>query len=82
MDETAALDLATARYRETEATHESARQDAIAAVVDALRAGIRPTDVVAHSPFTAAYVRRLARDNGIEPAAKRASRPVPGREAS
>lgn len=77
MDETAALDLATARYRETEEAHEAARLDTVAAVVDALRAGIRPTDVVAHSPFTAAYVRRLARENGIEPATKKASRPVP-----
>lgn len=78
MDETAALDLATARYRETEAAHEAARQDTVAAVIDALRAGIRPGDIVAHSPFTAAYVRRIARENGIQPATRKASRPVPG----
>ncbi len=77
MDETAALDLATARFRETEAAHEAARQDAVGAVVDALRAGIRPADIVAHSPFTAAFVRRIARENGIQPAGRRASRPAP-----
>lgn len=77
MDETAAIDLATARYRKTEAAHEAARQDAIAAVLDALRAGIGHSDVVAHSPFSAAYVRRLAWENGIEPAGRSASRPVP-----
>jgi hypothetical protein len=38
------------------------------AVLAALRAGMRPTDVTARSPFTAAYVRRLAREAGIEPA--------------
>ncbi|MCF2527353.1 hypothetical protein [Yinghuangia soli] len=81
MDETAAIDLATARYRETEQAHEAARQDAIAAVTDALRAGIRQSDVVAHSPFTASFVRRLARENGIKAAHKRASRPVPDTES-
>jgi len=62
------LDQATARYRETEAAHNTARDEAIEAVVDALESGARPTDVTARSPFTAAYVRRIARDNGIEPA--------------
>lgn len=68
MDHLAALDQATRRYRETEAAHGEARAATIKAVVDALRAGERPTDVTSHSPFTPAYVRRLARENGIEPA--------------
>ncbi|MBX7464947.1 hypothetical protein [Streptomyces sp. NPDC057910] len=62
------LDKATSRYRKTEADHHSARDAAVEAVVEALRAGERPTDVTNRSPFTAAYVRRIARDNGIEPA--------------
>lgn len=62
-----ALDDSTRRYRETEAAHEDARQAVIADVVTALKAGKRPTDVVEHSPFTAAHVRKIARDNGIEP---------------
>ncbi|WP_143736970.1 hypothetical protein [Microbispora sp. GKU 823] len=61
-----ALDQSTRRYRETEAEHEKSRQAVIADVLAALRAGERPTDVVAHSPFTDAYVRKIARDNGIE----------------
>ncbi|MGW0664780.1 hypothetical protein [Streptodolium elevatio] len=77
MDETAALDLATARFRDAEAAFEAAKRDAAVAAVEALRAGIRPADVAAHSPFNVAYVRKLARENGISPAAKRASRPVP-----
>ena len=59
---------ATRRYRQTEKTHERAREEVIAAVVKALEAGERPTDVTAWSPFTATYVRKLARANGIEAA--------------
>lgn len=59
---------ATRRYRRTEAAHEQARAEAVEAVLAALRAGDRPTDVTAWSPFTATYVRRLAREAGIPPA--------------
>ncbi|MEV5944220.1 hypothetical protein [Streptomyces sp. NPDC051994] len=72
MDPMENLDKATSRYRKTEAAHHGARDAAIEAVVEALRAGERPTDVTSRSPFTAAYVRRIARDNGIE-----AARPGP-----
>jgi len=65
-----ALKKATRRYRKTEASHEAARTEAIYAVVEALRAGHRPTDVTEASPFEAAYVRRLARKNGIKPSKK------------
>jgi hypothetical protein len=65
-----ALDESTRRYRETEAAHEKSRQAVVETVLAALRAGERPTDVVAHSPFTDAYVRRIARENGVEPAPK------------
>lgn len=68
MDSMTKLDQAASRYRETERVHEEARDAAVTAVVEALREGERPTDVTARSPFTAAYVRRIARDNGIEPA--------------
>lgn len=56
---------ATRRYRRTEAAHEQAREDLVAAVVAALKDGERPTDVTNWSPFTATYVRRLARQNGV-----------------
>ncbi|MFE1849872.1 hypothetical protein ACFYOF_06340 [Streptomyces sp. NPDC007148] len=68
MDPMTNLDKATSRYRETEKEHDESRDAAITAVVEALRAGARPTDVTARSPFTAAYVRRIARENGIEAA--------------
>jgi len=57
---------ATARYQETDAAHERARAELVKTVVAALKAGERPTDVTDWSPFTAAYVRKLARSHGIE----------------
>lgn len=63
-----ALDKATQAYQKTEAAHEKARDAAVAAVVAALRAGVGPTEVARRSPFTAAYVRVIARDNDIPPA--------------
>ncbi|MFC4012788.1 hypothetical protein ACFOY2_36530 [Nonomuraea purpurea] len=60
-----ALDESARRYRETEQAHEQARQAVVECVLAALRAGKRPTDVAARSPFTGTYVRRLARENGI-----------------
>ncbi|KOX10177.1 hypothetical protein [Nocardiopsis sp. NRRL B-16309] len=65
-----ALDTSTRKYRRTEKAHEEAREAAITDVLNALRAGARPTDVTNRSPFTAAYVRKLARLNHIEPAKK------------
>ncbi|MGA6223484.1 hypothetical protein ACPESV_24500 [Streptomyces umbrinus] len=68
MDPLTKLDKATAQYRETEEAHKDARTEAVIAVVDALRSGETPTEVTRRSPFTAAYVRQIARKNGIEPA--------------
>jgi hypothetical protein len=55
----------TRRYRETEAAHERSRGAVTGLVLAALRGGERPTDVAAESPFTSAYVRKLAREAGI-----------------
>jgi len=59
------LETATARFRQTEAAHDESRVRVVAAVLAALKAGERPTDVAAKSPFTETYVRRVARENGI-----------------
>jgi hypothetical protein len=59
------LEAATAAYRQTEAAHEESRKRVTGAVLAALRAGERPTDVAAKSPFTETYVRKTARENGI-----------------
>ncbi len=63
-----ALAAATRRYRHTEIAHEEARQETIRAVIEALRAGIGPTEVERLSPFTGAYIRKLAREHDIPPA--------------
>jgi len=67
-DPRAALREATRRYKSTGAVHEEARLAAIAAVIAALRANVGPSEVEQLSPFTAAYIRRLAREHGIPPA--------------
>lgn len=65
MEELEAVGQATRRYRDTERAHEESRGAVTVAVLSALRAGERPTDVAARSPFTETYVRRLAREHGI-----------------
>lgn len=70
------LKSATQRYRETEAAHEHSQKDVLSAILAALRGGVTPTEVERLSPFTAAYIRRVARAEGVPPAApgpKRAS---------
>jgi hypothetical protein len=59
---------ATRLYEETARAHEAARQAVIAAALTALRGGVTPNEVEELSPFTSAYVRRIARDAGIPPA--------------
>lgn len=66
----AELDKSTARFRKTEQAHAASRDAAVEAVIAALRAGARPTDVTDRSPFSPAHVRNLARENGIAPARK------------
>ncbi|GAB1693435.1 hypothetical protein KRM28CT15_52380 [Krasilnikovia sp. M28-CT-15] len=63
------LAAATRRYGRTEAAHEEARQAVIDAVIAALRAGLGPSEVERLSPFTGAYIRKIAREHGIPPAA-------------
>jgi hypothetical protein len=63
------LTAATRRYKRTEAAHKEARLLTVAAVVSALRAGVPPSEVERLSPFTAAYIRKLAREEDIPPAA-------------
>lgn len=68
MDTLAALDQATKRFRRTEAAHNEARDAVLQAVLDALRDDQQPTVVADRSPFSPAYIRRIAREHGIEPA--------------
>lgn len=64
------VDETTEQYKSAADALEEARRASIAAVVAALKAGERPMTVAARSPFTDAYVRRLAREHGIPPRRK------------
>jgi hypothetical protein len=73
-----AVEAGTRRYKETEAAHEESREAVTASVLAALRGGERPTDVAEQSPFTAAYVRKLAREAGIPESPGRRPKARPG----
>lgn len=67
------------------ARHDKERAEHVDAVVAALLAGERPTDVADWSPFTAAYLRRLAREAGVPQAprgGRRKPKPPPAHEPS
>lgn len=65
MSELAAV---TAKLRKIDKERDPLRERATQLVLDLLRAGTSPTEVVEASPYSAAYVRKLARDNDIPPA--------------
>lgn len=77
------LRAANKRYEETAGEHERSRLAAIAAVVAALKSGATPTEVTRDSPFTDAYVRKIARDHGVPPARSgiKPDRPNPRRRS-
>lgn len=52
------------------ARHKREHDEHVAAVVAALLGGERPTDVAEWSPFSATYLRRLARRAGVPEAVK------------
>jgi len=70
----AAIEAATSRYSEALAALEQARKEAADTVLAALRDKVPPTTVTEKSPFTATYVRQMAREAGI-PAATTRRRP-------
>lgn len=58
----------TRRYHDLKPGWDEVRKAAADAVIAALRSGLSPTEVTELGPFTAAYVRKLARQAGIPPA--------------
>lgn len=56
------------QYRRGEALRKAASDRARPRAVELLRAHVPPSEVARLSPFTDAYVRRLAREAGIPPA--------------
>jgi hypothetical protein len=69
-DELEILDAATRRYQRTEKAHKESRKAALDAVIAALKAGKKPAEVERRSPFTGAYIRKVAREQGIPPDAR------------
>ena len=61
------LTTATRKYERAKTRLDEAKTEVIAAMVAALRAGETPTDVAKNAPFTAAYIRRIAREHGVDP---------------
>ncbi|WP_018682193.1 hypothetical protein [Actinokineospora enzanensis] len=62
------LDRATARYLKAKAELDAATAVVAEEIVVELRRGTPPTDVAERSPYSPAYVRRIAREHGIAPA--------------
>lgn len=72
-DELDAVKATARRVRRATTALDAAKQDHLAAAMNALKAGVPPTDVADESTFSDAYLRQQARDAGIPPA-KRTSR--------
>ncbi|MER7280574.1 hypothetical protein ABT369_39655 [Dactylosporangium sp. NPDC000244] len=75
------LGTAKTKYRRTEDAHKKARDELQEAVVEALRAGVGPSEAARLSGFTDAYVRKLARGAGIPPIRESRGGPVPKKAA-
>lgn len=60
-----ALDVATARFRETEAAHEISREEVHRRLVAALSTGIGPTQTTRHSPYQRNHVEKIRDAAGI-----------------
>ncbi|GAA0853358.1 hypothetical protein ACFQVD_26665 [Streptosporangium amethystogenes subsp. fukuiense] len=74
-----ALRTATRKYHRTEKAHEDARKEVTAAIVEALRGGVRPAQVEDDGPFKGPYIRRIRDEHGI-PAFKKGKDPEPSAE--
>ena len=65
-DDSDPIAAAAARYKRDEAKAKQSRQGLTELVLEALRQpGAAPTDIARRAEWTAAYVRKLARDNGV-----------------
>lgn len=62
------LRAAATRYQATGREHDAAQAILVERVVAALKADMAPTEVIALSSLSGAYVRKIAREHGIPPA--------------
>jgi hypothetical protein len=59
------LRRASAKYLKTGQERDAAQEALVAVVVAALRQGLTPTEVVELSPYSPAYIRKIARQHQI-----------------
>jgi hypothetical protein len=57
------LRAASARVKQ----HDQERDDLAAAIVDALKAGVRPRDIAEIAPYDRNHIRRIAKAAGVPP---------------
>jgi hypothetical protein len=60
------LDSLAASYRRTEKRLKEIRDELGETIVEALRAGMKPSEVERRTPYQREHVRRIARQHGIE----------------
>lgn len=62
----AVQDISARQYRRAAKAKDDISARAVEDALRSLRLDVPPSEVVRHSPFTASYIRRLARKAGIE----------------
>jgi hypothetical protein len=67
MDELEKVDQADKQYRASKAAADRDKEALFETWVNAARAGHTADHIAARSAFTAAHIRRILRDRGIEP---------------
>lgn len=58
---------ALAALKRAEKVRDARRDDLATAVAEAIRAGVRPAELVRRTGYSAETIRQIARDAGIEP---------------
>lgn len=62
------LDSLAASYRRAEKRLDDVRDELAEAIADALRAGMKQSEVERRTPYQREHIRRIARAHGIPPA--------------
>lgn len=66
-EDLAGIRRAVARVKEASDELDAARADLAREIGDAMKAGVRPTDIEPEVPFKREHIRRIAREQGVPP---------------
>lgn len=66
-EQLAGIRRAAARLKAADDELEAARADLAKEIGDAIKAGVRPTDVEGEVPYKREHIRRIAREQGVPP---------------